>query len=526
MVFTHDAETRMTTPHRPKAKRFSFMRKAAAAAALIVLADHLFYGERVGATLGLFALAWAAALIGTVPVLRRKGPALLALAAAAGFAVILIDDPSLLAVMLFWVAISSAALLPRRRFRHAGAWALSLGAHALDGLAAPIRDVLRLRRLRAGPAAVVGSVLALPVLGGAIFLALFAGANPLIGNALAEVRLPSAATTVFHLVFWTVVLGLVWPAFRPRAKPPRAGGAAAATFVWDVPVSTLVLSLWTFNLIFAVENGLDLAFLWSGAELPAGVTLADYAHRGAYTLIATALVAGLFVLIALRPGSAGARSPLARRLVVVWVAQNLLLVASSVRRTLDYVDAYSMTVWRLSALAWMGLVAVGLVLICWRLLAGRSAAWLINGNAAATAIVLTAASIVDLGATAAAWNVRHARRADALDLCYLGQLGPSALLALVTLERNAGPELRDRVAWVRAGAMREVAERQADPHGWTWRNARRLAAARHLLGPTPTRPAPASHGRRCDGSLVPPPPAPRPPALPPAPPPLTAGPQG
>ncbi|WP_163595012.1 DUF4153 domain-containing protein, partial [Klebsiella pneumoniae] len=89
----------------------------------------------------------------------------------------------------------------------------------------------------------------------------------------------------------------------------------------------------------------------------------------------------LFVLVALRPGSPSAADPTIRRLVVLWVAQNLLLVASSILRTLDYVAAYSLTSFRIAALAWMGLVAIGLALICWRMLAGRSAAWLINANA-------------------------------------------------------------------------------------------------------------------------------------------------
>ncbi|MBP2512131.1 DUF4153 domain-containing protein [Sphingomonas sp. PvP018] len=120
--------------------------------------------------------------------------------------------------------------------------------------------------------------------------------------------------------------------------------------VFEPGAVTLILSLVTFNTIFAVENVLDIVFLWRGAGLRSGVTMADYAHRGAYSLIVTAALAGVFVLLALRPGSTAASRPLVRRLVTVWLVQNLLLVASSALRTLDYVDAYVMTVLRLSAL--------------------------------------------------------------------------------------------------------------------------------------------------------------------------------
>ncbi len=59
----------------------------------------------------------------------------------------------------------------------------------------------------------------------------------------------------------------------------------------------------------------DLAFLWGGLRLPEGITHADYAHRGAYPLIVTALLAAVFVLAAMHRGGAGERSVLIRRLV-------------------------------------------------------------------------------------------------------------------------------------------------------------------------------------------------------------------
>ena len=101
------------------------------------------------------------------------------------------------------------------------------------------------------------------------------------------------------------------------------------------------MSLVVFNGLFALQNGLDLAFLWSGAPLPEGVSFAEYAHRGAYLLIVTALLAGAFVLAFLRPGAAQSRA--VRWLVIAWFGQNLMMVASSALRTLDYVAAYGLT---------------------------------------------------------------------------------------------------------------------------------------------------------------------------------------
>ena len=266
---------------------------------------------------------------------------------------------------------------------------------------------------------------------------------------------------------------------------------------------SVLIALALFNAIFAVQNGLDIAFLWSGGALPAGMTQTEYVHRGAYPLIGTALIAGVMALAMLRPGSASERHPWARRLVTLWVAQNLVLVASSVFRTIDYIEASMLTAWRIAALAWMGLVALGLVLICWRILKGRSARWLINWNAFAAALVLAVCSFVDLGAIAASWNARMQAPAK-VDLCYFSNVGDGALLPLTALESQPMDRVtRDRVRYIRDRIFTDLAARQDSWTEWTPRGARRLAQAKSMLGPDPVRPFASNtvSARNCDGSI-------------------------
>lgn len=508
--------------------------KALATVALLIACQILFDGSVLGAALGTFAIAWSAALALTRRSVTRGTAARTALIIAMAMGVVLVDDPSLIGWVSFWVALSLAALLPRRGFDDASIWACRLALHAATGLVSPIRDAARLsaarnRSLReTGGVRAVLRLLVLPLGGGVIFLALFASANPLIENVFAKIELPDAWASVWRSLLAGLVLISVWPSMRPSPAATRMFRTAtrAPLIAYEPGAATLTLALVTFNALFALQNGLDIAFLWSGAPLPAGVTMADYAHRGAYSLIVTALLAGAFVLVALRPGSPGAATPAVRALVMLWIAQNLLLVASSALRTLDYVDAYGMTELRLGALAWMGLVAVGLALIGWRLRADRSASWLINANALAAAAVIVTASVIDLGATAAAWNTRVAlqrgRSGPQLDLCYLGRLGPSALVSLAGLERHArDPALRDRLGWLRWNAQSDLLLLQGNWRSWTPRGARRLSAAEAIVGTRAPALRPASDGRSCDGSIVPP----ALPAAPPAPQPLTKGPQ-
>ena len=277
--------------------------------------------------------------------------------------------------------------------------------------------------------------------------------------------------------------------------------------------------------MFAVQNLLDLVFLWSGARLPDGMTLAEYAHRGAYPLIVTALLAALFVLIGFRQGSETGGRPLVRRLVLLWIVQNVLLVASSILRTLDYIDVFTLTQLRIAALAWMLLVAIGLGLIWWRIVRNKSSRWLINSNAAAAALMLSLLSAVDTGAVAAGWNVTHARevggRGAPLDLCYLRRLGSSALVPLAELEGRTGdPEFFARVSSVRQSVMEDLERSQSFNADWSWRGARRLAEAKRLLSGSRT-PVSRTVNRGCDGRIQPlrievappPPPPPFPPKL-------------
>lgn len=496
----------MTTIRR---SRHSFARKIIVAAMLVTTADIFFYWGGFGAVLGVFALAWVASLAWVHPQLRRHPGPRIALGSAILFSMILIDDPSFLAVVLCMIAIGTAALLPRHVYDDAVRWFLRLAAFGLIGVVRPFADARRIVILPSNDGVTlrnVAAALAPALIGGAIFIALFASANPLLARALAFVRLPGNWSVIAHLIFWSFMLVILWPTLRPRSIRLGSSWEAIPCNIRELPVGTLVLTLATFNALFAIENLLDIVFLWSNAPLPDGVTLADYAHRGAYTLIATALLAALFVLIALRPGGRAAEDKRVRRLVVLWIAQNVLLVASSALRLFDYIQAYSMTVLRLSALAWMALVAVGLILVCWRLVTGRSTSWLINANALAAALVLLIASVVDLGAVAASWNVRYAWDASDLDLCYLNRLGSAALLPLIELERRAGTaEIRDRATYLRNQAVNDLRSRQDDWRNWTWRGARRLAHAQTLLGPSPRKPIAAPYGRACDGAIYPPP---------------------
>ena len=367
---------------------------------------------------------------------------------------------------------------------------LGLGAFTVPS---QIHSLLE-RLTRAAP--ISGRTLAgwtIPVGLGLVFVALFSAANPLVGIGLTAIPwkafLPDLGLGI--VAVWVALLLAVWPvvAFVPiphvtriaRDVPPTGAQTEktdeAASLVRYLDRRTIVRCLVLFNALFGLQTASDLAFLWGGASLPDGVSHAAYAHQGAYPLVVTALLAALFVLVALRPGSDSEGSALTRRLVYLWIAQTILLVISAMLRLDLYVATYALTLLRVAAFVWMGLVAVGLALIIARLALRRSNAWLIGANAAAVVLVLCACSFTNLAALVAETNVQHSldgRAFEKFDLDYAMSLGPQAIPALDRYARATGGMTNDYHGWrTQQTAMQRNSLR--DWRSWTYRGARLCA---------------------------------------------------
>jgi hypothetical protein len=187
-----------------------------------------------------------------------------------------------------------------------------------------------------------------------------------------------------------------------------------------------------FNVMFAIQTLLDALYLWGGVELPDGMTYATYAHRGAYPLVVTAILAGAFVIVAtsrLRPGK------IMRGLIYLWVGQNVLLLVSSVLRLELYVSVYSLTHLRVAAFIWMGLLVVGFGLIIARMVFEKGNPWLVTWNGASAGVVLYVCCFVNFADVIARYNISYSfpvfRDGRLRDNAYICGLGPHALPAIL-----------------------------------------------------------------------------------------------
>ncbi|WEK06569.1 MAG: DUF4173 domain-containing protein [Candidatus Devosia phytovorans] len=456
---------------------------------LVALSDLLLFDVDAGISVFLVALATALAILILAWRRQRFRWGVMGFIAALILSLPLIEAASLLSVMLSALGLGLAALMAVRLVPHRLERMPEILLRLL--LPAPIRllrDAAALRpavQHQAGRKAALWLVAWIVPLGlGAVFAYLFAAANPLIETTLSALQ-PQVLFDLldpFRLMLWLIVAMGVWALLRPkllrrrrRRLPEQVVAPRDSSWFGS---AAILRSLLVFNALFAVQTALDLTYLWGGIALPDGMGHAEYAHRGAYPLIVTALLAGAFVLVAMRERSPARDNRVIRALVYLFIAQNVLLCLSAMLRLELYVEVYSLTEMRLAAGIWMGLVAIGLVLILARIWLRQSNGWLVATNLLALTAVLYASAMLDLSAHIARFNVEHSREltgADrSVDLHYLWDLGPSAIPAFDRLIPRLvpGTALWDDARAIRADLVRTLLDGPQDWRNWSWREQR------------------------------------------------------
>jgi Domain of unknown function (DUF4173) len=469
------------------------LRRLAVAAACTALADWLFFGWDVGLSLALFLGAVGIAAVACNGVhATRPAQIIMTIAFTAGLAA-LIEDVDILSVLVGTTA--TAMFVVVMTAREPSSWQRYLFEAVTVPLRGPFQFVTDLWRSsselsndRLPDWLRTRSLVAwiVPLSAFAIFLYLFASANPLIEDQLEQIDFRNAESLLDprRIIFWLLIICAIWPLIMQKIrKQPKTAPKAVETFElqpidWDFLFSALALSrsLVLFNALFALQSALDLTYLWGGATLPHGMSYAEYAHRGAYPLVVTALLAAGFVLIAMRPGGPAERSRLIRPLVLMWTAQNVLLVISSIFRLDLYVAAYSLTYLRLAALIWMVLVATGLVLMFIQIVRHKSNAWLLTANAISLSLVLYACCFLNAPWLVATYNVEHCREVGGsgpnLDLNYLGSLGSAQTLPPVEAHLAQFPQVKELSLAYRASPDRGYLKRPGNWRAWTFRQWR------------------------------------------------------
>ncbi|KFE33263.1 DUF4173 domain-containing protein [Thioclava atlantica] len=418
----------------PSPSRAAFARRShwVGLAVLVVLADLLFWQHAPGLSLALFALAIL--LVATIGNGRRlAGPlGLLVLSVAP-----VIEYVQALSLAFLTLGLAVALVLLRSPgagiaeiMTRTAAWLFRLPGGWLTPLAP--RRALAGRAIRCAKAddSVRHSVRdwAFPLAGSFVFLALLMQANPVLARALTvDFDLWSTLT---RALFWGGMALFIAPLLAPDMPEPISFHAVALPSAarFGLNPRSVLRALVLFNALVAVQSTTDLGILVFGAALPEGMSMAEYAHRGAYPLLATALLAGGFALAA-RPFAREHRAM--TPLLLLWLAQNMVLCGAAMMRLEHYIDAFGLTYLRIYALIWMGLVATGLGLVAAQVMLGRTNLWLLIRCGAFGLGTLYLCAFVNFAQIIAAQNLGR----PAADRDYICALGPMAHGALTAASR-------------------------------------------------------------------------------------------
>lgn len=466
---------------------------------LVIVSDFFFYNQELGWTLGIFGFL----LIAVIHLHNKKiwshKLATIVSCASLGLVLALMGNPTELSFWLCYLTIIFMAVSTRlTKNDDARVILLVVLRYLLTGWRRFCRDNIiiayankRWRKI-SGHKRVLLRNLVLPIGLSAAFISLFTQANPIINAVIGDIRWSDIMEyfSVWRILSWLLTACLSWALIRPRLKqrayhdkeyPVGKEFTLISLLFNELSVFT---SLILFNILFLMQNAMDIAFLWSGAALPVGMTHAQYAHQGAYPLIATALLTAIFILIAFKPQSTIENRKVIRSLVYVWVGQNVFLVISSITRLMNYIGEYSLTYMRVAALIWMVLVALGLILIVSRIYLQRSNKWLVNINAIALYSTLYICCFINFGGIIAGYNVEHSREAEGsngiyLDISYLQtEIGADAIPALLWFEQNrpADPNLQT-IQRIRMALQYDIKYSLLSWRAWTFRKYRLLQEA-------------------------------------------------
>jgi hypothetical protein len=331
----------------------------------------------------------------------------------------------------------------------------------------------------------------LPGLLSCVFIAIFAWANPIISDWFSQLgatlgNLIEGLPELFNLsrlMFWLVFAVTAWMLLRGRVRRGRnittattAAHSDIAPLDISIPAAFVIRCLILFNLIFAVQNILDIWILYA-QHFQTGIEFRTYVRRGAYPLVAAALLAGAFVLMTFRANSQTEKSPAARRLVYLWIGQTIFLTMSAAFRLYRYVELYSLTRLRVASIIWFFLIAMGLFYVIWRIIRMRSNAWMINANALTALLVLYPCCFINFDGYIADFNAKHCKEVGGdgspLDLEYFRTLGPTSVAALDSVrDKLTLPRRREQAAEVSRDLHRQLDHELDDWRSWTWRRQR------------------------------------------------------
>jgi hypothetical protein len=161
------------------------------------------------------------------------------------------------------------------------------------------------------------------------------------------------------------------------------------------------------NLMIAWLNFLDIKHIWIGFTWDGGY-LKMMVHEGTYLLIAAILISMAISIYYLQGNIVFLKNNrLFNALIILWLAQNMLMVISVALRNNYYVEYFALAHKRIFVYFFLGLCATGLVSIIIKIVKRKTLGFIVSVNSMAVYVILLVSACFNWDAIIARYNFRN-----------------------------------------------------------------------------------------------------------------------
>lgn len=186
----------------------------------------------------------------------------------------------------------------------------------------------------------------------------------------------------------------------------------------EAQIAFLVVA--SVNLLLLVVNAIDIRFLWFGFQPTAGTNLAQLVHEGTYMLIFSILLSMAILLYYFRNNlNFYKKNELLKKLAIVWLVQNGILVISVLFRCYYYISEFGLAYKRIGVILFLMLTLIGLISFYNKISNNKSAYYLLHINTIAAYVLLVAMSAINWDKLIVNFNFQHPNISKGIDISFI-----------------------------------------------------------------------------------------------------------
>lgn len=253
-----------------------------------------------------------------------------------------------------------------------------------------------------------------------IFLLLYAFINPIMANALQKINFDFLSVDLLYVIICGVAVALlfVYPIYLRKLNQYDNSDNTLSPIEknsWfrkilsvdgELFLGTSLLIL--VNLFLLFSNSLDIYYHILVRQLPAEVSLSEYVHSGAESVIVAIVLATLILLYFFRNElNFYAKNKLIVSAAYIWILQNIVAVFFAANRNILYIQDYGLTYKRIGLLFFFLLCICGLITVFIKIKTKKNIWYLFTTNYVIAFAVLSIALWIDWDNVITSFNLNH-----------------------------------------------------------------------------------------------------------------------